>query len=64
MILRISPVDASASAAVSSGKDAIGTLIVVPSSDQFSNQVVGVESKAISRLLEKLHNDISTALRA
>ena len=47
-ILRMSPVTASASAAVSSGKVAIGTVISVPSSDQFSNQVVGVLSNDIA----------------
>ena len=47
-ILRISPVVASASAAVSSGKLAIGTVMFVPSSDQLAIQVVGVLSNAIA----------------
>ena len=46
-ILRISPVLASASSAVNSEKDAIGTEMVVPFSDQFAIQVVGVLSKLI-----------------
>lgn len=48
-IFRISPVDASASAAVNSGKVAIGTVISTPSSDQFSSQVVGVLSNDIAQ---------------
>jgi len=46
-IFRMSPVTASASAALNSGNVAIGTVISVPSSDQFANQVVGVLSKAM-----------------
>lgn len=48
MILRISPVDASASAAVNSGNVASGTVMSCPFSDQFASQVVGVLSKAIA----------------
>lgn len=44
----MSPVAASASAAVNSGKVAIGTVICVPSSDQLASQVVGVLSNAIA----------------
>jgi hypothetical protein len=47
----MSPVAASASAAVNSGNVAIGTEMVVPSSDQFGNQVVGVLSNATVILL-------------
>lgn len=47
-IFRMSPVVASASAAVNSGKVAIGTVMFVPSSDQLANHVVGVLSKAIA----------------
>lgn len=47
-ILRISPSVASASAAVSSGKVASGTVMFVSSSDQFANQVVGVLSNDIA----------------
>ena len=46
-ILRISPDTASASAAVSSEKDAIGTVMFVPFSSQFAIQVVGVLSNAM-----------------
>lgn len=48
-ILRMSPVAASASAAVISGKVAIGTVMFVPSSDQFSSQVAGVLSNDIAK---------------
>lgn len=44
----MSPVAASASAAVSSGKVAIGTVMSVPFSDQFSSQEVGVLSNDIT----------------
>jgi len=47
-ILRMSPVVASASAAVNSGNVAMGTVMSVPFSDQFSSQTVGVLSKAIA----------------
>ncbi len=50
-ILRISPVTASAVAAVNSGNVAIGTVMSVPSSDQFANHVVGVLSNDIDTLL-------------
>lgn len=46
-ILRMSPVAASASAAVISGKVAIGTVMSVPFSDQPASHVVGVLSKDI-----------------
>jgi len=46
-ILRMSPVAASASAAVNSGKVAIGTVMSVPFSDQLASHVVGVLSKAM-----------------
>ena len=48
VILRMSPVAASASAAVNSGKVASGTVISTPSSDQFSSHVVGVLSNDMS----------------
>ena len=47
-IFRMSPVAASASAAVNSGKVAIGTVMSTPSSDQPANQVVGVLSNDIA----------------
>ena len=50
-ILRISPVDASASAALNSGNVAMGTVMVVASADQLANQVVGVLSNATDTLL-------------
>ena len=50
-ILRMSPVAASASAAVNSGNVAIGTVISVPSSAQSASQVVGVLSNAIASVL-------------
>ena len=43
-ILRMSPLEASASAAVNSLNDASGTVMLTPSSDQFAIQVVGVLS--------------------
>jgi hypothetical protein len=46
-ILRMSPVDASASAAVSSENDEIGTVMLVPFSDQSVIHDVGVLSNAI-----------------
>ena len=47
----MSPVEASASAAVNSGNVAIGTVMLVPSSDQFASHVVGVLSNAIAKCL-------------
>ena len=47
MMSRISPVLASASAAVSSGNVPNGTVMYVPSSVQFVNHTPGVLSKAI-----------------